>query len=141
MLQFVNVLVPLDFSDKNGKAIDVALELAKTNTARVTLLHVIESIDLSGDTEVDDFVEDLQQQATEKLEEMAEPFRTAGVEVDTVTRFGNRAREIATYENEKGIDLIVVSSHPIDEEHPARSLATMSYQIAVLANCNVMLVK
>lgn len=141
MLQFVNVLVPLDFSDKNRKAIDVALELGKTNNARVTLLHVIENIDLSGDTEVDDFVEDLRQQANEKLEQMAEPFRTAGIEVDIVTRFGNRAREIAACENEKGIDLIVVSSHPIDEEHPSRSLATMSYQIAVLANCNVMLVK
>lgn len=141
MLQFVNVLVPLDFSDKNQKAVDIALELGKSNNARVSLLHVIEPIDLSGDDEVDDFVTQLQDQANQKLEQMAEPLRKAGVEVDTVTRFGNRAREIAAFEHENGIDLIIVSSHAVDEDHPARSLATMSYQVAVLAHCNVMLVK
>lgn len=141
MLHFKNILVPLDFSEKNQEAINIALELARTNNARVTLLHVIENIELSGDQEVDDFVSQLQQRAGQKLDQAAEPFINDNLEVNTTTRFGNRAREISAFEDEFGIDLIIVSSHTIDTEQPARSLATLSYQIAVLANCHVMLVK
>lgn len=141
MLQFNNLLVPLDFSDKNQAALDIALEMARPDEARVTLLHVIENIDLSGDHEVDDFVTELKDRATQKLEAAAAPFRDAGVTADCVLRLGKRSREIAAFENDNDIDLIIVSSHSIDAESPHRSVATLSYQIAVMATCNVMLVK
>ncbi len=141
MLQFNHVLVPLDLSDKNRRAIDIALDIAKSNGARVTLLHVVEDIDLPGDTEVDKFVSQLEERARQALGKATEPFTEAGVPVDVATRFGKRAREIAAFQRENGIDLIIMSSHTIDKEHPARSLATLSYQVAVLADCNVMLVK
>lgn len=141
MLQFKNLLVPLDFSEKNRAAVDIALDLARQNEAQITLLHIIESIDLPGDEEVDSFVLQLQRRAAGNLEETAKQIQDAGIPVEVVTRFGKRAREIAAYQQENDIDLIVVSSHTIDVDHPARSLATLSYQVAVLASCHVMLVK
>ncbi|MBD3649047.1 MAG: universal stress protein [Pseudomonadales bacterium] len=141
MLQLKNLLVPLDFSEKNGTAVDIALDLARANKAHITLLHVIENIDLQGDNEVDSFELQLQERATRNLEKIAHKLQAAGATVDFVTRFGKRAREIALYQKDHGIDLIVMSSHPIDAEDPARSLATLSYQVAVLASCHVMLVK
>jgi len=141
VLQFKDILVPLDFSFKNQTAVDIALDLARGNNAKVTLLHVIETIDLPGDREVDGFVSQLKTKAGKNLEKMAKAFEDANVPVETTIRVGKRAQEIARFEQENNIDLIVLSSHTIDAEHPARSLATLSYQVAVLANCHVMLVK
>ena len=42
---FRNILVPVDFTLKNEPALDTALELARGKDARVTLLHVIETIE------------------------------------------------------------------------------------------------
>ncbi len=66
--RFRHILVPLDFSEKNQAALDVAFELAVTNEARVTLLHVIETLDLPDDPEVEQFVEHLRERADRELE-------------------------------------------------------------------------
>lgn len=139
--RFQHILVPLDFTEKNRAALDIAFELAVANTSRVTLLHVIEPIDLPNDPDVDEFVEQLKLRADKELERHAQRFEEAGVNVDWKLRFGKRAQEVAAYETEHDIDLIVLSSHPIDADQPARSLATLSYQIAVLAQCPVLMVK
>ena len=39
------ILVPLDFTDKNVRALEVARELAVQNKASVALLHVIEIVE------------------------------------------------------------------------------------------------
>ena len=107
----------------------------------MTLLHVIELIDLPGDDDVREFTDRLRERADRELESRAQRFGDAKLAVDWKIRFGNRAREISAYETESDTDLIVMSSHDIDPEHPARSLATLSYQVAVLAKCPVLLVK
>lgn len=139
--RFQHILVPLDFAKKNQAALDVAFELAVANQARVTLLHVIEMIDLPHDEEIEKFGAQLQQKADGELERRAQRFADAGLAVEWKIRFGKRAEEVAAYEAGHDVDLTVLSSHPIDTEHPARSLATLSYQIAVLAHGMVLLVK
>jgi nucleotide-binding universal stress UspA family protein len=139
--RFRHILVPLDFTEKNQSALDVAFEMAVANQSRVTLLHVIEQIDLPGDDEVDEFTDQLRQRADRELELRGQRFAEANVSIDWKIRLGERAREIAGYESEHAIDLIVLSSHPVDATDPARSLATLSYQVAVLSRCPVLLVK
>ncbi|MCA9072885.1 MAG: universal stress protein [Planctomycetaceae bacterium] len=139
--RFQHILIPLDFSEKNQAALDVGFELAVTNQARVTLLHIIETIDLPDDPEVEQFVEHLQQRADRELEFRAQRFAEANVIVDWKTRVGKRSHEIVAYEIEHNIDLIVLSSHPVDPQRPGGGLATLSYQVAILARCPVLLVK
>lgn len=139
--RFRHILVPLDFTEKNQSALDIAFEMAVANQARVTLLHIIEAIDLPGDEEVEEFAEQLRARADRELELRAQRFAEANVAVEWKIRSGKRAREISSYEKGHDVDLIVLSSHAIDAEHPARSLATLSYQVAVLSNCPVLLVK
>ena len=50
--RFQSILVPVDFTDKNWSALDIAFETAVHNKATVTLLHVIEVID-DGDFDDD----------------------------------------------------------------------------------------
>lgn len=139
--RFQHILLPLDFTEKNQAALDVAFELAVANRAAVTLLHVIESIDLSDDEEIQEFYRQLEERAEGELELRSQRFTEAGLNVEWKIRYGKRAKEIVAFEREHDIDLIVMSSHPLDVEQPARSFATLSYQVAVLCRCPILLVK
>lgn len=140
--RYRHLLLPLDFTAKNRSAVDVAVELAKVNEARVTLLHVIEPLEsVAEDADIRDFLERCTQKAEAELERYSQIFETAGLAVEFKTRKGHRPAEIVQFANEHDVDLIIMSSHPLDPEHPVRSLATVSYQVSVGAVCSVLLVK
>lgn len=140
--RFQHLLVPLDFTPKNQQALDVALELAVENRARLTLLHVIETIDTAADDdEIQQFYASLENRAGLELQSAAERFAGTQVAVEQKVCRGKRAAEITRYAGEHGVDLIVMSSHPIDVSHPGRSLATVSYQVSIACPCAVLLLK
>lgn len=139
--RFEHILVPVDFTAKNQGATDIAFELAVQNKARTTLLHVIEAIEFIPDEETVEFYRHLEERANGELDLISQRFENAHVEVACKIRYGKRAHEIVRYEMDHGVDLIVMSSHRIDADHPAQSLGTLSYQVAMLCQCPVLLVK
>ncbi len=140
--RFRHLLIPLDFSRKNMAALDIAFEIAEVNAARVTLLHVIERIDEAAeDQESAAFYERLRQRADDELESRCQRFVEAGLSAEYKVRFGKRAEEIVKFVTERDVDLVVLSSHPIDPKEPVRSVATISYQVSIFAPCPVLLVK
>lgn len=139
--RFQHILVPLDFTEHNRTALEVAIEMAVQNRARVTLLHVIESIEGSDDSESREFMQQLHQKSESELEVLAQPFEAAGVSVDRKVREGRRTAEIVQDAAERKADLIVMSSHPINPADPMKSLGTISYQVSILCSCPVLLVK
>jgi nucleotide-binding universal stress UspA family protein len=142
LARFHNLLVPLDFTPKNRQALDVAFELAIENRARVTLLHVIETFDSAADDdEIRQFYASLENRAWGELQVAAERFAGTQVPVGQKVLRGKRAAEIARYAGEHGIDLIVMSSHPVDLTQSGRSLATISYQVSIACPCAVLLLK
>jgi len=140
--RFRHLLVPLDFTTKNQTALDIAFEIAEVNAARVTLLHVIERIDEAAeDEDTEAFYQRLQARADAELELRSQRFAEAGLETEYKLRMGRRAEEIVRFVSERDVDLTVLSSHPIDADQPVKSLATISYQVSILAPCPVLLVK
>jgi universal stress protein A len=139
--RFQHLLVPVDFTEKNLAAIDIAFDLAVANHARVTLLHVIETVDVESDAELDQFYARLQARADSELERMSQRFLTAKIAVDRKIRFGKRLHEIVRDSVDRKADLIVMSSHKPDLQKPAQTWATLSYQVSVLCLCPVLLVK
>lgn len=138
--RFQHILAPIDFTQKNQSALEIAFEMAVHNRARVTLLHIIETFDFV-DQEIDEFYSRLESSARTRLAERAARFAEAGLEVDTKIRYGRRAAEILQFVQEHHIDLIVMSSHRVDADQPAVSLGSVSYQVSILCPCPVMLVK
>jgi nucleotide-binding universal stress UspA family protein len=146
---FRNVLVPVDFTLKNEAALNTALELALGRTrsadgaepARITLLHVIETIEHVEFEEMQGFYRGLETRAAAKLYGMEERFKAAGVPVYHEIVYGKRAEAIVHHAEERGMDLIVLSSHQVDRDHPALGVGTISYRIAIVARCPVLLVK
>lgn len=139
--RFQHILVPVDFTGKNLAALDIAFEIAVQNQARVTLLHVIETIADLTDAEINDFYNRLETRANTELETMAQRFAEAGLKIDRKIRYGKRLREIVQDSIDRQIDLIVLSSHKIETDQPVENWGTLSYQISVLCQCPVLLVK
>ncbi len=142
--RFRHILVPLDFTSKNQAALDIAFDFAVREQAVVSLLHVIETIhgpQDPEDPELRDFYGRLNHNAESELDSKAQRFMAAGVRVNQRVRFGSRPTEIVRYASEHTVDLIIMSSHAVDRLHPATSLATVSYQVSVLCESPIMLVK
>ncbi len=136
---FERILVPVDLTDRQTRAIRIAGDLAGS-TGVVGLLHVIETLDLPFE-ELEDFYRGLEAKAMDALLGMAAPLREAGVAFDPNVRYGDRAEEILGFAVEDGADLIVLLSHKVDLEDPGAGWTTLSYKIAIMAQCPVLLIK
>jgi nucleotide-binding universal stress UspA family protein len=141
MPRFQRILLPVDFTPKNESAIDVAKELAHQYDSTISLIHVIETINLPEDDELREFYAGLERRIRLQLAALAGQFEDAKAMVDQEVRFGHRAEEIVAFTNEQAIDLIVMSSHPVDPSSPVRSWNTLSYQVSLLCRCPILLVK
>lgn len=139
--EFNHILVPVDFSEKNLAAIAAAKQLARPSGARVTLLHVIEFIDFPDDEEMSSFYEKLEQRSEQELSKLQREFADDDLDVTVETVVNNRGKGIVLYAVEHHVDLIVMSSHPVDPAKPSAGWSTISYQVSALCPCSVMLVK
>jgi nucleotide-binding universal stress UspA family protein len=138
---FSHLLVPVDFTDKNEAAVQIAIDTARRDASEVVLLHVIETIDHMDFAEMADFYRKLEVRAAAKLAVLAERFSSAGVRSRYEIVFGKRTEQILKLAAAEPTDLIVLSSHRVDRDHPALGLGTISYQVAIVARCPVLLVK
>lgn len=138
---FQRIMVPVDLTDKNIRALDIAIQIALQNRARIILLHIIETIpDLTFD-ELQEFYRKLEKKAISKMNALAEKLVEKGVIVDQRVQYGNRAEEIVKYAAEHQVDLIVLTSHTVDLENPSQGWGTISYKVGILAQCPILLVK
>jgi nucleotide-binding universal stress UspA family protein len=141
---FRKILVPVDFTDKNEVALRSAIEIAGRSEepgGEVTLLHVIETIEHIEFDEMAPFYRGLETRATAKLFALEDRFKEARVPVHHDVVFGKRAESIVRYAEDHGMDLMILSSHKVDKDHPALGWGTISYRIAIVARCPVLLVK
>lgn len=137
---FRKMLVPVDLTEKNRRAVEVARNLAAEGGGEVTLLHVIETLDLPFE-ELEDFYRRLEEKSRRAMEGLSEPLRAAGVPHSAQVVYGRRAEEIVAYAEENRFDLIVMNSHRVDLENPGSGWTTLSYKVAILGQCPVLLVK
>jgi len=137
--RFKHILVPLDFSDKNDVALETVHELVSSSTSVISLLHVIEPIGSSDDAEVQKFTLQLQEHAEKELLKRAQMFSDLDITITCENRSGNRVNETLAFAKDNEIDLIVLNSHQIKDSET--SSASISYQIAILASCPVLLLK
>jgi nucleotide-binding universal stress UspA family protein len=138
---FQRILVPVDLTAKSSAAVDLALELATKTAADVTLLHVIETIEHIQFDELKDLYKRLEISAKSGMQEFSERFEDRGLKVACVVTYGHRTEGIIDFAIRDRADLIVVASHRIDPDRPGHDWSTISYGVAILAPCPVLLVK
>jgi nucleotide-binding universal stress UspA family protein len=138
---FERVLVPVDHSEKNRRALRQAVEMIDRQQTTIHLVHVIETIQGLDFDELSDFYRDLDEKAQTALAGLADELEADSIPCVQQVVYGNRAAEIIRYADVAGCDLIVMTSHAQSEEHPHAGVGTISHQVALLADCPVLLLR
>ena len=137
---FNKILVPVDFSERSDAAVEGAITLAR-NGSEVRLFHVIEAISGVRVEDEEAFFERLERRARQVLEQHGQRLTEAGVSWDSEVVYGSRVRQIVRRAEQMEADLILLASHRLHPEKPGGGWGTLSYQVAILAPCSVLLVK
>lgn len=137
---FDHIVVPLDLSQRNKRALATARALAERLGARVTLLHVVQKLARVPVGEMRAFYRRLTAMSERQLNRAAQEFAEAGIRVRIEVCTGDPAGEIVRRTRGGRADLIVMASHRIDPKHP-RGWGTTSYKVGILSQCAILLVK
>lgn len=140
---FRKILVPVELSDKDERAVEAARALAATNGAagtEVVLLHVIETLDLPFE-ELEDFYGKLEARAVEVMDSLAASLDSSDVDVVHRIAFGSRVPEIMAHADEIGVDLVILVARRVDPADPGAAWSGIAYQAAILAAVPVLLLK
>jgi len=138
---FRRLLVPVDFTPKNERALRQARELAELTAGEITLVHVVETLEDEIDTDLEGFYERLEAKAAERMEASLELLGEGSFARRSAIVLGHRARAIADFAEAERADVIVLSSHRVDPDRPGADWMTISHKVAILARCPVLLVK
>ncbi|MDT5261701.1 MAG: hypothetical protein QOC61_705 [Acidobacteriota bacterium] len=114
-----SILLPTDFSECARYAVPVAAEFARLLDARVVCLHVVEPVVQSmGWTPLQaeplpvvEVSEQLEESAARDLPEFSKSEEFKGLDVEDLIARGDPAAEIVRVAEERGIGLIIISSH------------------------------
>ena len=138
---FKHILVPIDLSGRNARTLRIALGLARSSGARVTVLHVIQRVAHVPSRELRGFYGQLVSNSRRKLDLTARQFSRARVAARTAMVIGEPAREIVKAAEKRKVDLIVMGSHRIVVGRPGLGLGTTSYKVGISCPCPILLVK
>jgi nucleotide-binding universal stress UspA family protein len=138
---FGHIMVPIDLSDRNERALRMALALARQSGAHVTLFHVIEGVPGIRAGELQSFYGQLVESSERRLREAARRFGDAGIRVGTAVRVGVPAAEIVRAASGKRVDLVVMGSHRVRPGRRNAGWGTTSYKVGIFCQCPILLVK
>ncbi len=138
---YKNILLAADLTEENFQVVKKAVDLAKSYNAKISIIHVIESLNYAygGDVPIDitDIQHQLQLTAEEKIASLAEqlgkPFE------HTIISQGSIEKEIHRVAEEQAMDLIVVGSH--GRHGLALLLGSTANSVLHGARCDVLAVR
>jgi universal stress protein A len=148
MLAVKSILVPTDFSEHSDKALKQALDIAKQNKAKLYLLHVVHeamhqcaSDYCFSDEMMRQMESGMTSAAQQSLQKQLAKFPEAKeADVVTLIRRGFPSDEIVKEQQEKKIDLIVIS--PLGRTGIARFLVgSVTKNVVKEAKCPVLVAK
>jgi universal stress protein E len=127
MKRFKNIVYFADAIHEPDHALERAFLLAENNRARLTLLEVLEPIDIPSDVAARfdfDLVEKLKQQRLEQLEKLAEPYKTSDSLIYAKVLVGTPFLEVIKAVVSHGYDLVIKSTWCM----PGRSMVSRYWQ-------------
>ncbi len=138
MADYTHVLVATDLRNDYFPVVRKALELARRNKARLSVINVIPSVPYyMGSGIVNDIEETLEKQSQERLEQVK---KLVDVPADYHVRHGSAKIEIVKLAEELNADIIVIGRQ---DTHRAVELIVGSTAVGVLhrAKCDVLIVQ
>ena len=148
MLHMKTILHPTDFSEHSRYALELACALARDQTARVILLHVVPRcapVTGPGDVEALYKAEAAQQELKAYREDMQERLRhvqaeASWLQIEPLFKEGNVADVVLSTADELNCDLIVMGTHGRTDE-ARTSLGSVAEVVTRKAPCPVLAVR
>jgi nucleotide-binding universal stress UspA family protein len=137
---FERIMLPVDLSDRHGRAVEVAAGLAKQSGGEVVLLHVVEILPGLPRKEESAFYGRLEKKARAHLNGIAQRLSKLKVRCLVIVTYGHRAKEVVDQAEALEADLIVLTAPEAKARNPT-SWGSLSWKIAVLCSRPVLLVK
>ena len=137
-------LVPLDFSEYANQVLDYTIHLARKLGARVTLLHVIQSLPFGGvDMGVTlpyTLLQDLEAEVRHRMESALERVTAAGLEGDIVVVHGVPFHDIIETAKTQQVALIIMGTQG-RTGYQYLLLGSVAEKVVRLAPCPVLVVR
>ena len=117
MINLKKILVPTDFSECSGVALQYACSLADAFGASIHLFHVLEDPYVHGWTgegyvpNLASFRDGMARDAAERIRKVLSAEDMVKYSVKTSSKFGSPFLEILRYAKEEEVDLIVMGTH------------------------------
>lgn len=141
MDKYKHILVAIDLSDEAELVLERAKELANFNDAKLTIVHVIEPLNIAYGSDIPLNVTSLEQEITahakKRISFLAEKFMIHNGETHII--YGKPEREVHKISENSGVDLIIVGSH--GRHGLALILGSTSTSILHGACCDVLAVR
>jgi nucleotide-binding universal stress UspA family protein len=141
---FKTVAVGTDGSETAGKAVELAIDLAKQSQARLVVISAYRPVDEGRVIkQQDDAPAEVQwainpdQEVEDALARVESHAHAAGLEVTTVATQGDPADVLVKHASEQGADVIVVGNKGMQR----RILGSVPNSVAHKAECSVLIVK
>jgi len=144
-MAITKILVAVDGSTHSLKAFRIALDIAKNNNAKISVLTCLEKDDV-GAWYVDKrtnkkIMNDAKKFVKEFLSKLEKPANDAHVPISlNILETKSTSNQIITFSNSKKIDLIVIGSHGRGGFNKFL-LGSVSNKVSQMAKCPVMIVK
>ncbi len=106
---YKTILVTVDGKPTDRAILDHVKQLAKMANSRIVLLHVADG--WAARTYGSDAVSREISEDTEYLKKLCSELQEAGIPTETELAFGDPAKEIVKWVQEKGCDLVAMSTH------------------------------
>ncbi len=147
MFSLKSILVPTDFSEYSDKALQKAIDIAKQSNAKIYLIHVARKVfqygvDYGLDPQILDRLENASFATVKKMltDQLAKFLDSKSIEIINDIRIGTPYLEILKYQQEKKIDLIVISSHG-KTGLLSHLIGSVAEKVVRSAKCSVLLVR
>jgi universal stress protein A len=115
MTSYKNILVAVDYTEEARKVLEKAKNIAEGSSAKITLLHVVETVPVVGGPESFSYVDlyvDQPDVIDRAMHDMKALAGDTGIDIaNFLVLNGVPKNEITTSAEENNIDLIVLGSH------------------------------
>jgi len=138
---FHRILLPVDLTDRHGRALAIAAELSAQSKGNVTLLHVIETIAGLSLEEEKEFFSRLEETARGRLHQLGMELEKHHVPWKADIVYGHRVAECLRQATQMAADLIILTAPKIESADPTAGWGSLGYKIGILSQCPVLMVK
>ncbi|MCY8641081.1 universal stress protein [Bacillus haynesii] len=138
---YKKILLAVDGSAHSERSADHAINMAKlVPEAEVELIYVLDYSKSKSEVLHSASLEELENVRRNKLKNIEEKFKTAGVSYQISMKHGEPGPTIVSYANDNGFDMVIVGSRGLNSLQEM-VLGSVSHKVAKRVNCPVMIIK